>query len=91
MNVVTMGVEKDMGDGKWFRASGCTGEAACVEVGYAVSQISGEVDGVRVRDTKQVDAQGRHVGPVLEFSLEEWDAFRQGVIAGEFDHPEVGS
>lgn len=44
----------------------------CVEVA-----VAGQ--GVAVRDSKNQD------GPVLRFTHVEWDAFVQGVKAGEFD------
>jgi uncharacterized protein DUF397 len=48
----------------------------CVEVAVAADGSVG------VRDTKQ---QG--LGPVLEFTPSEWEAFLGGVRQGEFDLP----
>lgn len=57
----------------WRRSSYCTGAATtCVEVAVG--------DGiVAVRDSKVVP------GPVLRFTVEEWEAFVHGVRAGEFE------
>ncbi|MBO0729610.1 MAG: DUF397 domain-containing protein [Acidimicrobiaceae bacterium] len=62
--------------GKWqdalWRKSTHSDSGGCVEVAC--------VDGiVGVRDTKANGA-----GPVLEFNRKEWNAFLQGVAAGEF-------
>jgi Domain of unknown function (DUF397) len=38
-------------------------------------------DAVLVRDSKDPD------GAVLTFTVEEWDAFQAGVLAGEFARP----
>lgn len=35
-----------------------------------------------------VDMRDQPGGPSLEFSASEWDAFMQGIKAGEFDLPE---
>lgn len=43
----------------------------CVEVEFASKRV-------RVRNSKQPEA-------IVEFSLDEWDAFIKGVRAGEFD------
>lgn len=57
----------------WRRSSVCA-TSGCLEVRHS--------DGlVLVRDSKDPD------GPVLRYTLEEWDAFVAGVKAGEFDHP----
>ncbi len=40
--------------------------------------------GVEVRDSKQKGA-----GPVLTFTASEWDAFVNGVKAGEFETPSI--
>jgi Domain of unknown function (DUF397) len=57
------------------RASGASGN--CVEVALTST-------GIWVRDTKD------RPGPVLRFTELEWDAFLQGVRAGEFDLPAGG-
>ena len=49
-----------------------SGDAGCVEV-------SMQPDAVGVRDSKD------KAGPVLGFTLREWDVFVAGVKAGEFD------
>jgi hypothetical protein len=92
--MTAMGERGDNGDGLvWRKASRCT-DATCVEVAWRKSTYSGvngcvEVvtDGegtVQVRDSKDPD------GPHLQFSPEEWDAFIQGIKAGEFDHEGTG-
>ena len=53
----------------WIRR--CS-DSACVEVAR-------DGDDVLVRDSKQSD------GPILRFTREEWDSFRAGDVAGEFD------
>jgi Domain of unknown function (DUF397) len=59
-----------------WRTSRCSGALyQCVEV-----QV--RPDGVRVRNSR--DPQG----PTLELTLEEWETFRRGVEAGDFQHPE---
>jgi hypothetical protein len=57
----------------------------CVEVGYSGSQISGEIDYYLVRDSKQVDADGVHTGPVLRFTPEQWAAFLTELRVGNLD------
>lgn len=57
----------------WFKSSASTGANNCVEVRF-------RTDGVDVRDTKQAG-----VGPVLQFTPEEWAAFVAGAHQGEFD------
>ncbi|MET0416143.1 MAG: DUF397 domain-containing protein [Actinoplanes sp.] len=47
-------------------------DAGCVEVGVTDGRLL-------VRDTKDPS------GPVLQFTAREWDAFVNGVRAGEFD------
>ena len=54
----------------WRRSSRCS-SGACVEVAMAG-------DTVYIRDSKQED------GPTLQFDASEWEAFRLGVIAGDF-------
>ncbi len=57
----------------WRRSSYCGGaNSMCVEVAV------GPDDGVRVRDSKDPS------GPVLVFSIEEWQTFVCGVQQGEF-------
>jgi Domain of unknown function (DUF397) len=58
-------------DRDWCRSSYCPTDTQCVEVA---------VDGpdVLVRDSKNP------AGPVLRFSLDEWQVFVRGVLAGEF-------
>jgi hypothetical protein len=60
----------DLSKAAW-RTSTYSGASNCVEVAF----VEG---GVAVRDSKQ-----RH-GPVLIFTVAEWDAFLQGVGDGEF-------
>jgi hypothetical protein len=47
----------------------------CVEVAFAADGYVG------VRDSKELG-----LGPVLEFTPSEWDAFLDGALKGEFDH-----
>jgi hypothetical protein len=56
----------------WKKSSYSGGNGDCVEVASLG-------DGVAVRDSKNPD------GPRLYFTPSEWEAFRQGVKAGEFD------
>lgn len=55
-----------------WRKSTVSDSGGCVEVAYADEKIG-------VRDTK---AHG--VGPILEFTEHEWNAFLGGVANGEF-------
>jgi hypothetical protein len=58
----------------WRKSTMSSAGDNCVEVAFAT-------DGhVGVRDSKE---QG--LGPVLEFTPSEWDAFLDGVEKGEFD------
>ncbi|GII75205.1 hypothetical protein Sru01_01870 [Sphaerisporangium rufum] len=56
-----------------WRAAGQCNNGTCVEVAELPD------GGVGIRDNKAGD------GPVLEFTLEEFRSFVQGVKAGEFD------
>ncbi len=56
---------------EWKRSKSCA-DTACVEFHY----IQG---GVAVRDSKDPE------GPVLTFTKDEWRAFIEGAVAGEFD------
>lgn len=64
----------------YVRSRASVGTGACVEVG-ADEAPGGEIV-VRVRDSKQKDSDGNHIGPVLEFTKAEWDAFLEGMDAG---------
>jgi uncharacterized protein DUF397 len=55
---------------RWIKSS-YSGGQDCVEIQFGV--------GVRVRDSKNPD------GRALDFTRAEWDAFMQGVHAGEFE------
>lgn len=57
----------------WRKATASSLNGACVEL----AQLPG--GGVAVRDSKDPD------GPVLQFTAPEWQAFLQGVDAGEFN------
>lgn len=57
----------------WRKASFSVNNGNCVELALLPD------GGVAVRDSK--DPQG----PVLQFTQGEWLAFRDGVVAGEFD------
>lgn len=55
---------------RWLRSTKC--EAGdCVEIAVIGQEIC-------IRDSKDPG------GPILRFSSVEWEAFRQGVVAGEF-------
>lgn len=58
----------------WRKSSLSSGGDNCVEVAMAADGSIG------VRDSKQGG-----LGPVLEFTPAEWDAFVGGVAQGEFD------
>ncbi len=57
----------------WRKATRSTGGHACVEVASLPN-------GVAVRDSKDPD------GPILRYTLPEWDAFIAGAKSGEFDY-----
>ncbi|MFD1546541.1 DUF397 domain-containing protein [Nonomuraea guangzhouensis] len=57
---------------KWVKSSYSGGNGDCVELATHGSLIA-------VRDSKNPD------GPRLYFTRSEWDAFRRGLIDGEFD------
>jgi hypothetical protein len=60
---------------KWVKSSYSNSFSNCVEVARAP-------DGsVFVRDSKDGGT-----GPVLRFTRQEWAAFLEGAMAGEFDH-----
>ncbi|ETK34575.1 DUF397 domain-containing protein [Microbispora sp. ATCC PTA-5024] len=63
----------------WQKSSRSANNCACVEVAVLPS---GEVG---VRDSKNQD------GPVLVFTPAEWDAFINGVKAGEFDTEQLAT
>ncbi|MCK2222019.1 DUF397 domain-containing protein (plasmid) [Actinomadura sp. ATCC 31491] len=75
----------DLADVRWRKSSRSGNGANCVEVAavegrrasLATSKTSDRL--YLVRDSKDPD------GPVLAFTPEEWDAFRQGLKDGEFD------
>jgi hypothetical protein len=58
----------------WKKSSLSSGGDNCVEVAFAADGSVG------VRDSKQ-----RGLGPILEFTPTEWEAFLGGVAEGEFD------
>jgi hypothetical protein len=57
-----------------WRKSVRSDQGNCVEVAFTADGTVG------VRDSKN------RTGPVLQFTLAEWDAFTSGVRDGEFDH-----
>jgi Domain of unknown function (DUF397) len=59
----------------WRKSTRSSGGDNCVEVA-----IAGD-GSVGVRDSKQ-----HGLGPVLDFTPTEWEAFVSGVKDGEFDH-----
>lgn len=76
----------------WRRASRCGEAGHCVEVAFRsacgdrdtcveVAKCTCPDADVLVRDSKLGDAS-----PVLRFTAEEWDAFKAGMLAGEFDN-----
>jgi hypothetical protein len=58
----------------WRKSTWSSGGDNCVEVAFARDGSVG------VRDSKQ-----HGLGPVLEFTPSEWEAFVGGVRGGEFD------
>jgi hypothetical protein len=77
----------------WIRSSSCSYGGDCVEVAFHKAAASsqgmncvevGECDcaggTVHVRDSKLGDAS-----PILTFTRDEFEAFKAGVRAGEFD------
>jgi hypothetical protein len=67
----------DQGPLAW-RKSSFSGINGCVEVAFAGDRVA-------VRDSKDGG-----LGPVLEFTSEEWQAFLAGARGREFDLPERG-
>jgi hypothetical protein len=61
----------DLSQASW-RKSTHSGSGSCLEVAFVGETIA-------VRDSKH------RAGPVLLFTLTEWEAFTQGVRDGEFD------
>ncbi|MEU1880966.1 DUF397 domain-containing protein [Streptosporangium sp. NPDC020072] len=70
----------DLSDTRWIKSS-LSGDNGgnCVEV--AALKGAGHADLVAVRDSKDPE------GPKLFFTPAEWDAFLNGVKAGEFGSP----
>jgi len=60
---------------QWRKSGASTANGQCAEAGECPH------GDWLVRDSKDPD------GPVLRFTAAEWDAFRSGVKAGEFDDP----
>lgn len=58
----------------WIRSTRSFSNSNCVEVARLPDGAVG------VRDSKDRD------GPVLRFTREEWAAFLEGAMSGEFDH-----
>jgi Domain of unknown function (DUF397) len=58
----------------WKKSTLSSGGDNCVEVAFAADGSVG------VRDSKQ-----KGLGPILEFTPAEWEAFLGGVSEGEFD------
>jgi hypothetical protein len=78
VSLVSAGGSRTMtGDSKftnWRKSSLSSGGDNCVEVAVAADGCVG------VRDSKQ-----HGLGPVLEFTPTEWEAFLGGAAGGEFD------
>lgn len=55
----------------WFKSRRCEG-GACVEA----ARVDG---GMAMRDSKNPD------GPMLNFSMNEWNAFMAGIRSGDFE------
>jgi hypothetical protein len=70
MNGVVEMVVQPHSSTEWVRSSYCA-DASCVEVARIGAAIG-------LRDSKDPDS------PVLLFTATEWEAFRAGVLAGEF-------
>lgn len=62
-------------DGAEFFKSSDSNDVGCVEIAFRGGQIG-------VRDTKDNGS-----GPVLGFTVHEWDCFIAGAKRGEFDRP----
>ena len=62
----------DLSHAVWHKSSRSNGPSDCVEVADNLPSV------VAVRDSK-------HHGPMLTFSVEQWQAFVADVKAGEFD------
>lgn len=72
---LTRGVSAaDIVTATWHKSTLSTYNGSCFELARFRPELIG------VRDTKD-----RGKGPVLIFNQDEWDAFRSGVKAGEFD------
>ncbi|WP_280204261.1 DUF397 domain-containing protein [Nocardia farcinica] len=65
----------DLSGAHWFKSTFSQGGGECVEIAHL------DNGGVGVRDSKNPS------GPVLTFTLAEWDAFLAGVRDGQFDRP----
>jgi len=61
-----------MKTGEWIKASKSSTNGSCVEIMYTGTEYV-------VRDSKDRE------GPVLTYTLAEWDAFIEGAKDGEFD------
>lgn len=62
----------------WIKSSFSADETCCVEVQTMNSAI-------RIRDSKQRRQAPEEIAQILTFTRAEWEAFIQGVKAGEFD------
>ncbi|MET8003872.1 DUF397 domain-containing protein [Nonomuraea glycinis] len=66
----------DLSSAEWRKATRSNGNGgACVEVARNIPGI------VAVRDSKNPD------GPALVFNHDEWNAFLNGAVKGEFNLP----
>lgn len=66
----------------WQASQACPNNATCLEVQWWQPVTRPEQPGLIIlRDSTDPE------GPTLEMSPAEWDAFLQGVKAGEFDGP----
>jgi hypothetical protein len=65
-------VDPDLAHAEWHKST-LSGSNGCVEVAFVAEHAL-------VRDSKHP------LGPMLSFTLTEWEAFIDGVRAGEFTH-----